>query len=160
MDGRKPLVHSLGAVLLLSAVLHSGMDPLSLLLILPLASASAAIHLGREGIALPPAAAFTLLLPFFLPTGGMGDLVSLAISLATLVIPLTAYWAVVLSSSFHFPWKRLAVPAAYLSTVVVAFYLLVWILGVQEFLLVEGNQGPQALALSAVILAALIPYHL
>ncbi len=161
MNSREMLVHSLGTVLFISAVFHSQFEVWSSVLILPLISVSIAVHLNEDNTALLLTGLFTLLLPFFFPISHMGDLVPLSIFTITLVIPLVTYWTVVLAPSPEMiEIRKMAVAAAYYFTVVISFYLLLFLLNIEGYLLAEGNQGVQAIALSAVVIAGVIPYYL
>lgn len=158
MDSREVQINLIAGIFMVALLYHSnGFFPLVMLI--PLGLVSTGYHLDRESLKTIGLAASTITLAVFLKTYSMGDLYSLLIFIPTLIVPLNVYWATVLSprSSNDFTVSLIAI--SYFALVPMIFYLSIFLLKIDAYVLSVENLAPQALILAALAAILFIPYH-
>ncbi|MFO8110190.1 MAG: hypothetical protein R6U17_06715 [Thermoplasmata archaeon] len=160
MKVRKPSVHLLG-ILLTFVILSLTTNWLIITAaVAALLSVSIAVYLEKRAAAFPGLILVSILLPHSIGTVGLDEFYPLLFYVAVFIIPLMIYWSVVLSDEFFTNKITTAVSVSYFASVPVIFYSIVVYGGLQEYLLVSGNQGPQALVLSGCAALIYLVYDL
>jgi len=162
MKERNVLIHMLGVIISISAILQSYENDWTVIIFAPviLFLISLFIELKKENISIIILAGGTLVIPYFAEQNYMSDFYPLFIFIITFVAPLMIYWIVILSPAVDFNPKGLFLSASYLGLSVTIFYSLIFIFNISDYVLSEENRGPQALVLIGSALLASIPYHL
>ncbi|MFP4050575.1 MAG: hypothetical protein ACLFVB_02410 [Thermoplasmata archaeon] len=161
MKERNVLIHMLGVILAVSALMQSFDNPSLVLYAAPILVIliSVFVELEKESISILLLAGWTLSIPFFATQNNMTDFYPLFIFIITFIAPLIIYWIVLLSPTVYFSAKGLFLSASYVGFSVILFYLIIFISNINNYILAEENTGPQALVLIGSALLAMIPYH-
>ena len=161
MKERNVLIHMLGGILAVSAIMQSFNNYSLVIFAAPilLASISVFVELEKEKFSVIILTAGTLSIPYFAVQNNMTDFYPLFIFIITFVTPLMIYWIVLLSPTVYFSPKGLFLSASYLGLSITVFYSIIFIFNISDYILAEENTGPQALVLIGSALLAMIPYH-
>ncbi len=159
MKTRAFMIDVLGSLLFLSVIYHSRGGNLPLIVVPFIIIVSIGEHFEHEHLKLSGLVIFSLLIPYTVKTGNMDEAVPIILFVFTLALPLIYYWRSVLSPITGLePWATSA-SVVYFGSVFVIFYLLIILLGVDEYLLNVTNLAPQSLVLIASsILAFVVVY--
>ena len=160
MSERSILVHLIGAILAVSAIIHSYEGYTSFLLLLPFILISVSVELKEDKYSMMILAGASLILPYFFDQNYMTDYFSIAIFITTFIAPFIIYWIVILSTTINLNSKGLLLSASYFGLSISLFYSIIFLLNISDFILAEENGGPQALVLIGSILLAMIPFHI
>jgi len=160
MNERNVLIHLLGIILSISAILHSFDNYWTVLIIIPYIIVSISVELEFEKISIISLVAGTLITPFFINPNFMVDFIPITIFIITFIIPVIVYWILVLSPTINFNRKGIFLTASYFGLSIIMFYSVIFIFNISDYILAEENAGPQALVLISSALLAMIPYHI
>ncbi len=160
LDTKDIALHTMGILVIFSTLYHSS-HVYSLLIAIPIFSISFSIYKEKDWLRLPALCASTLYVPFVISTRGMDEWGSLIIYSLSFVLPFFIYWVLVLSSytDLKIEYKGVAVAVSYIVLTLLLFYLLPMFIGIFEFFLAPGNEGPQALLLAGFGLLMILPFH-
>ncbi|MGM0510402.1 MAG: hypothetical protein ACQESD_04665 [Thermoplasmatota archaeon] len=158
MDSKEVQINLIAGIFMVALLYHSeGYFPL--ITLIPLGLVSIGYHFDRESLKNIGLAASTITVAVFLKNYSMGDLYSLLIFIPTLIVPLNVYWGAVLSPRSSNDITTSLVALSYLALVPTVFYLLIFLLKIDTYVLSVENLAPQALILSALAAILFIPYH-
>ncbi len=159
MKTRGLIIDVLGLLLILSVIYNSqgGYSPLIVAPFVLIVSLGE--HLKQDHLKLIGLIMFSLSVPYAVKGGSMDEAVPLIIFMFTLAIPLIHYWRSVLSPIMGLEPAAASASIVYFGTVFIAFYLLIILPGVDEYILDITNVASQSLLLIASsILAFVIIY--
>ncbi len=160
MNERNILIHLLGIILSISAILHSFDNYWTVIIVIPYIIVSISVKLNLEKISVIPLTAGTLIIPFFISPNSMNDFIPITIFIITFITPLMIYWILVLTPTINFNQKGIFLTASYFCLSIIVFYSMTSIFNITDYILAEENSGPQALVLIGSALIAMIPYHI
>ncbi len=158
MKKGKLLVHILGLFLFIVFLSINRDTLLVSLAMISLLSVSVSQHLEKTNLSLPGISFISLLLPFCIPTITLGDLYILFYYLLIVAFPLVMYWYVVLAERSYFDKMAFPTAVSYFALVLIVFYLMLAITGIQDYIFGYENQGPQALLLSGCAVLVFLAY--
>lgn len=159
MKGKKFVTHLLGSILVLSTLYHSETF-YSVLVFIPFLLVSYSVHREKTRYIFPSLIFTTIFISFFISAGSMNELFSLIIFLITFGVPLFIFWLVVLLDESKIRLKPLGAAFSYVFLTSLIFYLLPVLLGFSDFIITEGNRGPQILLFLGTGMLVAVPYHI
>ena len=162
MNERSMLIHMIGVIISISAVIQSYKNDWSLIIFAPifLLLISIFVELDKENISIIILAGGTLAVPYFAEQTSMDDFYPLFVFFISFIAPIMVYWLVLLSPTINFNAKGLFLSASYMGLTITIFYTLIFVFNINDYILSEENAGPQALVLIGSALLAMIPYNM
>ncbi len=158
MDSREVRINLIAGIFMVALLYHSeGLLPF--ILLIPLGLTSVGYHFDKGWLKMIGLAASTITIGVFIKTYSMGDISSLLIFIPTLIVPLNVYWGTVLSPRTTNDLTASLIALSYLVLVPIVFFLLIFLLKIDAYILSVENLAPQALILSAIAALLFIPYH-
>lgn len=156
---RGKYIHFMGALVVLSVIYNSYSDIISLLVVIPVFITSAGVWEKVEEVKIGGLVGTTLFISYLVEPSSMNDIWTLLTYIISTVLPILAYWMIVLKVDLFFDLKASIAASTYFVSTMVLFYSILILTEVDEYLLEAGNNAPQSLVLTAVVLLLFIPFN-